>query len=272
VRIAVSWPVPERLVSTGFTTGVVSSKMTGVYPAATTPVDHALRELSFVEAAVRAEAAGFDAYFINSGGDYGLHLIRATVGIPAFGGIEPSVAMARVVGARFSIVTVWPDSTNYIYAGLNARYRCDDRCVSVRNVTTDTEIGRDGHGALVGALEAGDDGIVARIAAEMLRAVHEDGAASVILGCTCMSPVIDQLAERCPVPVIDPLAVGYRFAETTLRLGLHPGPHRGRLPQVVERERLGPLMDAACDLPGYFLDECGDACALLGLAELEPVR
>src|SRR5262245_65549569 len=104
VKIAVSWPVPPHLVGPGFTTEVFSSRMTRVYEPTRTAADYALQELSFLEAAVRAEAAGADAYFIHSGGDYGLELIRESLSIPAFGGIEPSIAAASVVGPPFGIV------------------------------------------------------------------------------------------------------------------------------------------------------------------------
>jgi Asp/Glu/hydantoin racemase len=266
MRLAVSWPVPDLLVLPGVETDVFSSRMTRVYEPTRTSADYLLQELSYLEAAARAEAAGADGFFIHSGGDYGLQLIRETLSIPAFGGLEAAVAASNAVGSRFAIVTVWPAWTNHIYDPLLRRYRCVDRCVSIRNVVTDRQVDRAGGPAgITRALHVHDRDIIGQIAEEMRRAV-DDGADSIILGCTCMSGAAELLAERCPVPVIDPLATGLAWAQTTLALGLAPRRQHRHRAQVLARDRLTPLMIAACETVPSSTDECSDTCNVLAAA------
>jgi allantoin racemase len=193
--------------------------------------------------------------------------MRETISIPAFGGLEAAISASAVVGPRFSIVTVWPSWTNHIYEPLFERYRCGDRCVSIRNVVTDAQIDRvGGPSGISRALDGHQPDILEQIGDQMRRAVEEDGAESVILGCTCMSGAAPLLAERCSVPVIDPLATGLAMAEMTLGLGLAPKPRHHYEPQVIARDRLTPLMMAACDVEATPVDECGDVCQVLSAA------
>ena len=52
------------------------------------------------------------------------------------------------------------------------------------------------------------------------RAIAEDGADTIMLGCTCMSPAADAIAARVDAPVLNPLSTGYKATEMALSLGL----------------------------------------------------
>jgi allantoin racemase len=55
---------------------------------------------------------------------------------------------------------------------------------------------------------------------ESKKAVEQDGAKSIILGCTGMTGLGAKLAERMDVPVLDPLLVTIKFAEMLVVQGL----------------------------------------------------
>lgn len=78
--------------------------------------------------------------------------------------------------------------------------------------------------AFIADMQSGNDLTFQRIRASCQRAVEEDGAEFIILGCTCMSPIAARIAAQCAVPVINPFATAVKLAETMLKLGVAPGP------------------------------------------------
>lgn len=103
-------------------------------PLATDPARLTLKDLVYVDAAVAAEAEGFDAIFVNTVADYGVGLIRGTVDVPTVGAGEAGIAAALAVAPTFSIVTVWPASTQIYYDRVFAATGTGDRCRSTRFV------------------------------------------------------------------------------------------------------------------------------------------
>jgi len=95
------------------------------------------------------------------------------------------------------------------------------RCASVRHVMTDAEVNdiRGAVGAMSGLKDRRED-LLDRVAASIEAAVAEDGADTVILGCTCMAPALRDIAQRATVPVIESMRAGYKTAELQLSLGV----------------------------------------------------
>ena len=52
------------------------------------------------------------------------------------------------------------------------------------------------------------------------RALKEDGAEVLVLGCTGMTGMAERLSKELGVKVIDPLPTAVKFAETLVGLGL----------------------------------------------------
>lgn len=74
-------------------------------------------------------------------------------------------------------------------------------------------------------MEEGRERLSALLVEQAVKAVQEDGAHVIILGCTGMMglalEVEEGLRERgCPVPVIDPATVALKTAEALVDLGL----------------------------------------------------
>jgi allantoin racemase len=64
------------------------------------------------------------------------------------------------------------------------------------------------------------DKTVSILADEGRKAVEEDGAQVVILGCTGMTGMAAKVSERSGITVIDPLPAAVKMAESLVRLGL----------------------------------------------------
>lgn len=174
-----------------------------------------LLEVGHIDAGLRAAADGCDALVINSMGDYGLAALRAGAGVPVLGGGEAGLHKAASLGGKFAIVTVWPESTAFLYRQLLRAAALEDRCAAVLHVGKQTEleaivrnIAPGEH--YVARMQGGDTTMLDRIVQVCETAIKQHKASSILLGCTCMSPVAKKLASRVSVPVIDPLveAVG----------------------------------------------------------------
>lgn len=186
-----------------------------------TPYDRGLTQLAYVDSAIEADRAGFDAVFINTVGDYGIDEIRSATDMVVVGAGEATMAMCCNVGRRFSIVTIWPPKLNFIYLERLRNSVMEDRCASVRHVLSDDEVaGLAGAGSAVSGLADGNASLVDRIVAEIEKAVSEEGADTIMLGCTCMAPVGPEIAKRVSVPVLESMRTGYKTVEAMLSLGL----------------------------------------------------
>ncbi|WP_077036726.1 aspartate/glutamate racemase family protein [Pelomonas sp. KK5] len=168
-----------------------------------------------VAAALQAEAQGCDAVIIDCFGDPGLQAAREMLTkIPAFGPGECSMHAAAMLGQRFTIVTVVPGVMSML-TELAHRYGLAGKLASIRVIDIP-----------VLALH-GDMGALQRAMGEQAaRAVREDGADVIVLGCTgflgCAEVVEAELAKAgiVGVPVIDPIPVTVNMAHALCRSGL----------------------------------------------------
>lgn len=193
-----------------------------------TPLEQAMQALGHAEAALRAADLGCNAVVIDSVGDYGLAAMRAMLPIPAFGSGEAGLAEAARGKRRFGIVTVWPESMNFILVERLAASGTCVACVGIVNVgnESDTErlAGPDGYLAQV---REGRASVIAKVLAGVAE-LSDSGAQAVLLGCTCMSGMADAIAANCAVPIINPLAAGVRAASMAQPLAAAPPAREGR--------------------------------------------
>ena len=156
---------------------------------------------------------GADAVFISCFGDPAVPAARELVDIPVAGGFEPTVLTAMALADRFSIVTVLP-SVLAMIRRLGDGLGISQRIASTRVIDTPV-------------LELEDrDALTAKLLIEMRRALAEDGAHALVLGCTGMLGVARMLQETLAaegpfVPVIDPTAAAVLALESQVRMGVH---------------------------------------------------
>jgi len=226
----------------------------------TSQLSMALTDVLHVNAGLRASDAGCDAIFVNAVPDYGVPLLRASLSIPVFGAGESSMLVARTLGERFSFVTTWPASTRPLYDRLLAQTGMESYCASVVYTLSDEEASGEHRSATYAALESSEESLLDRLERSCRRAFDEDGADTVILGCTCMHPVAEELARRLDRPVLDPVIVGWRFAQ----LALEFAPIGGRPDLGAPLEHRDAFRSILGDAPELFTDSECEICEVAG--------
>ncbi len=189
-----------------------------VFPA--TPYDRGLAAVGYLDTAVSAAKAGFDAVFINTFGDYGIAEMRSALSIPVVGAGEAAMSLASTLGRRFAIVTIWPESMKFIFDERLTATGLRDRCAEVVFVLAQDEMkARGATDDPVAHMRNGNAAVIDRIVASAEGALAR-GADTIVLGCTCMAPIAAQIAARVAAPVVDPMTAGYKASETLVSLGL----------------------------------------------------
>jgi allantoin racemase len=163
--------------------------------------DEARAVPGMLEAIRTAEAQGALATVIACFDDPGLAAAREVARGPVIGICQAGIQVATTIAARFSIVTTLPRSVPIIEDLVEA-YGAARQCRRVRSVNLP-----------VLALEEDPDEAFARLRAEIRRAVQEDGAEAVLLGCAGMAEMCRSLQEETGVPVIDGVCAAVKLAE-----------------------------------------------------------
>lgn len=150
----------------------------------------------------------FDAYVIACFDDTGLHAARTATSAPVIGIGEAAFHMASLVAGRFSVVTTLAVSIPAIEANL-VHYGLSVRCGRVRA----SEI------AVLDLERPGSDAC-STISAEIGRAIKEDPADAIVLGCAGMTDLAERLSREHGVPVLDGVSCAVKLAEGLVQLGL----------------------------------------------------
>lgn len=167
-----------------------------------------------------------DAFIIACFDDTGLDAARSLAEVPVIGIGEAAMHMATLLATRFSIVTTLAVSVPALEHNVH-KYGFAHRCAGVRACEVP-----------VLELENPASGARARISAEIARAMNEDRAEAIVLGCAGMAELAASLAAEHGLPVVDGVAAAVKLAEGLHGLGLktskaggyappRPKPYRG---------------------------------------------
>ena len=157
-----------------------------------------------------AARAGMDAAIIGCFGDPGVDAARELAEMLVVGPAESGMLFACALGHRFSVVTVL-DSVVAPLRHLAHRIGVSEKLASVRAVD-------------IPVLELNKDRArsVSRMIALGRRAVEEDGADALVLGCMSMGflEAHTEIAAAVGVPVVNPVYAALRMAEALHGAGL----------------------------------------------------
>jgi len=147
----------------------------------------------------------YDAMFVNCFGDPCVEALRESFEIPVVGAGETSMMMAGLLGDKFAVIS--PTTSTARQVESNARRM---------------------------GLEAGTFSVVAleipvlqlernrgRTIRETTKAAEKclrNGADVVVLGCTGMAHMADEIKKRIPAPLIEPASLTLKVAETMVDL------------------------------------------------------
>ena len=141
-------------------------------------------------------------------GEHGREGLQEALDCPVVDITEAAASTAMFLGHRYSVITTLDRTVPLIedrllLAGLS------QRCASVR--ASDIPVLE---------LESDPDRAVAAIVAACERAVREDRAEVICLGCGGMAELEEAVRERTGVPVVDGVTAAVTIAEGLVRLGL----------------------------------------------------
>lgn len=155
--------------------------------------------LAAIRVAERSETP-LSAIIVACFDDPGLLAAREVARAPVLGIAQSALQVAMLISARFSIIATLPRSVPVIEDLVQA-YGAGHACRKVRSVDL-----------TVLALESAQDLAFVRLVAEGRRAIAEDGAEAIILGCAGMAEMCANLSETLGLPVIDGVVAAVKLA------------------------------------------------------------
>jgi allantoin racemase len=172
--------------------------------------DEALCIPNFLEIAKEAEEEGYDGVISDCFGDPGVKAAREILDIPVVGPCEASMLFASSLGRSFSVVTVLPNVVPMI-ENIGKVLGVDDNIASIRYVN-------------IPVLEVHDkEKLKTALYEEMVKAIEQDHAHVLVLGCTGFMGVASELQERLKengydLPVIDPAFAATKMLESLISM------------------------------------------------------
>lgn len=155
---------------------------------------------------VRCNESQVDAFIVACHCDPNLQLLRELTTKPVIGIGEASFYLAAMLGDSFSVLSTGvysnPNKVNLIRS-----YHMEPHLASVR------------------AVDEGSDELSRYIVAGR-RAMEEDGAEVIILGCAGLCQLAAELEQALGVPVLDGVTCGLAMAEGMVYAGLHTSKFR----------------------------------------------
>jgi allantoin racemase len=203
----------ERCIAAGKAVAARDTLILGGHPSSGTEsvesfVDEAAAIPGVIEQVRAGEADGVDGYVIACFGDTGLDAAREIAAGPVVGMTEAALYAAALIAPVFSIVTLPPRTKIFAervlwHAGL------ERRCPKVRAID-------------VTVSDCDDEASVVMqpFLDEARRAIAEDHAEAIVLGCAGLQPLVEPLTETLGVPVIEGVAAAVKLVEALVAMRL----------------------------------------------------
>ncbi len=186
-------------------------------------VDEAWGSLGVLDQVLIGERNGIDAYVIACFGDTGVPGAREAARGPVVGMTEAAIFSAALIAHRFSIVTMprrTMEQSDRVVRAVGLGHRCTVRAVDEP----------------VAGVAHGSTHLLDVFAAQGRRAIEEDTAEAIILGCAGLTDLVAPLQAALGIPVIDGVLAAVTMAEGLLAQGLTTS----RANTFALPERLGP--------------------------------
>lgn len=167
-----------------------------------------------------ARQAEFDGFIIACYGNHPvIHAAREMLNQPVIGIMEASLYLACLVSHTFSVISSGDRAITMFWDAIKA-FGIKERCASVRST-----------GTPVLALEGSEkEKVEELILAEARKAVEEDGAEAISLGCAGMAGLDERLKRELGVPVVDGVAAAVKLIEALVGCGIQTSKHRAYSP------------------------------------------
>ena len=154
------------------------------------------------------EASNVDAMVVNCFADPGVKAGREITNIPILGPGLSSMYVASSICNKFSILTILksivPELEEHVM-----EYGLMSKLASIRAIDIP-----------VLDLHSNEEKTIENLVEQGRKAIDEDGAEALILGCTGMTGMAEELSKSLGVYVVDPLPTAVKLAETLASLKL----------------------------------------------------
>jgi allantoin racemase len=208
-----TWAMTEKIGECARTVAAVGTVIEAVSPSMgpasiESHYDEALSVPGVLEEIAKGERDGVDGYVLACFGDPGLDAARELASGPVVAIAEAGMKVATYLGRGFSVVTTLERTVGRAW-DLAAHYGVKGSCLNVRACE-------------IPVLELDIPGSAARevITAECARAVAEDGADVIVLGCAGMADLAADISSRIGVPVVDGVAAATTMVQSLVAMGL----------------------------------------------------
>lgn len=196
-------------------------------PSVESHLDEAVALAGVIEQVRIGEREGVDGYVIACFGDTGLGAAREIARGPVVGMSEAALYAAALIAPVFSILTLPARTRGFAercvqHAGLT------HRCARVRAIDVEVLACIDEEAAVLAALQE-----------EGRRALEQDQAEALILGCAGLQSLAAPLAAALGVPVVEGVAAAVKMVEGLLALGLATS-KRGEYGDPPRKSMTGP--------------------------------
>lgn len=160
---------------------------------------------------IQKEKEEYDGFIVACfSNHFSIYAARQLTDKPVVGIFEPPMLLAKQLGAKFSIVTPSPRWKPLLEEGLEAVGMQGD-CTGIRVIGLDVK-----------ELECmPEDRLEEQLLEESRRALAEDGAEVIVLGCCGLAGLNTRLSAKLGVPVLDPVASAVKILESLIDLQLH---------------------------------------------------
>ena len=156
---------------------------------------------------VKRHEGDYDAIMINCFGDPCVEALREIVNVPVLGPGETSMLVASLLGHKFSVIS--PTKKTALQVESHARtLGIEQRLASVVELDIPVlDLERDLEKTVKTVVEASKKAV-------------KDGAEVIVLGCTGLAYMADQIQKRLNVPVVEPASLTLKMAESFVHLRL----------------------------------------------------
>ena len=217
----------DRQMSPGYSLFVKGIKYGGELPTSEYYVCIAIPYI--VEEILKGEKEGFDAAIVGCFGNLGVRQAREVVSIPIIGPGEAACHIACLLGDKISIITTGA-VIQHKNLKLNEKYHHQfytsiqrelqaqgllDRVVSIRSTNRSSE------GGTTAFTKEGLTSEIKALLKQGRKAIEEDGADVLVLGCALMMGVADKLQDDLGVPVVDSTLTALKVAEMLISMKLN---------------------------------------------------
>lgn len=217
IRIAILMPVREGSIVTDYEAIEEARSPSTVFEVVgldqgpdsiESAYDEGMATPGVLEKIIELERKGFDAIVIYCAAEPGLEAARGVTRIPVIGPMAATLAIAAQIGERFCVISMTKEAVPLIRR-IVVNHGFGSWLASVRHIQM-----------AVLDIDRHRDQLKQDLAAVARRAVDEDQADVIILGCTGLVGMAKDIQNEVQAPVLDPGIVALRTAQMFVRTGL----------------------------------------------------